>query len=92
VLSLAPLAYIGRISYGLYVIHWPLIVGMRAALRHVPALGVVFDQRTLSGRALLFFVTAGILVSLASASYFGFERYFLRLKNRRLRMRASAPA
>ncbi len=61
-LAVAPMAYLGRISYGIYLWHWPLAVwlGAHAAFRPLPALGVVVGT-----------------VSLASLSYHFYEQPIL---------------
>lgn len=61
-LSISPIVYIGRISYSLYVWHWPVLVLARQA-------------RT-SGHAMpafLFFIP--LIFALATASYHVIERY-----------------
>jgi peptidoglycan/LPS O-acetylase OafA/YrhL len=60
VLALAPLVWLGRISYGLYLWHWPLF-------------GFVNAQRTgLAGPSLLT-VRLGLTVVVAAASYYLIE-------------------
>jgi peptidoglycan/LPS O-acetylase OafA/YrhL len=66
-LSLAPITYIGRISYGMYLLHMPLF----------QALDNVFPDT--HWRVLAPFKIA-LGVAAASASYYGVERHFLKLK------------
>jgi hypothetical protein len=73
-LSLAPLRFIGRISYGLYLWHWPVYLTMT-------------QRRTgLSGNGLLF-ARLGETFALALASYFLVEQP---IRTRRLRMPRAA--
>jgi peptidoglycan/LPS O-acetylase OafA/YrhL len=68
--------YLGRISYGLYVWHMPLT--LLALTKPAQKWLLASWQKELCG--LLCFVIAS--VALASLSYYGFERRFLRLKER----------
>ena len=60
VLSTAPVVYLGQISYGTYLWHWPIIV-ITLQLIHVSPLP-------------MFFVAAGLATGLASLSYQILER------------------
>ncbi len=68
-----PLAYLGRISYGFYVLHAPVVALLRE--RWAP---------TGSFADCLAFLIAAMVIStaLATASWFGFERPLLRLAPR----------
>jgi len=68
-----PLASLGRISYGFYVLHAPVVALLR---KHWAPSGSLAD--------CLGFFTAALVVStvLATASWFGFERPLLRLRPR----------
>jgi peptidoglycan/LPS O-acetylase OafA/YrhL len=68
-LGLAPLVYLGRISYGLYVIH-PFCYGLGARLDGFPVLGAVPD----------FVIAFVVTVSLAMLSWHLFEAPINRLK------------
>src|SRR5207244_1713195 len=60
-LSLKPLRWVGRLSYGMYLWHWPVI-------------DLLTHQKTgLSGSALQLF-QAGVTVAAATASYYVIER------------------
>jgi peptidoglycan/LPS O-acetylase OafA/YrhL len=63
-LSLRPFVFLGRISYALYLWHWPLFVWLGVA----------------GGFELLDLPVIGLAVLLAVASYYLVERPFLRLK------------
>ena len=70
-LSIQPLRFFGKISYGFYIFHWPIYLMSRKYL---------FEQTgSRLGTALIATVLA-LLVSVIS--YYYFERYFLRLKSR----------
>lgn len=71
-LTIAPLRYLGRISYGVYLYHWPLfMLGEKIkphGLGHLWAIGLV-----------------ALIVALAALSYEFIEKPCLRLKDRRPR-------
>jgi peptidoglycan/LPS O-acetylase OafA/YrhL len=74
-LSHPALRFWGKYSYGVYVVHWPLLKLVQPAYKRWIEHGVHIAE------AASFFVV-GILASLALAciSYHGFEVFFLRLK------------
>jgi peptidoglycan/LPS O-acetylase OafA/YrhL len=74
-----PLAYLGRISYGLYVIHYPMQQVIERALPHAR-----FSLRL--GLQVAF------TVALASLSFHFWESPFLRLKDRWFKGLAPLPA
>ena len=67
-LTFPPLAWAGRLSYGIYL--W-----------HVPVFRMV-EKLPVSGRYLLPLVQILVSLVVAAISYYGFERYFMRLKRR----------
>jgi peptidoglycan/LPS O-acetylase OafA/YrhL len=73
-LEWAPLRYLGRISYGMYVYHFP-IIWFASRIRDLGMSGKWVSPLV----ALLSFVGT---VAIASLSYFLLERPFLRLKDR----------
>jgi peptidoglycan/LPS O-acetylase OafA/YrhL len=68
-LSLPPLAWVGRLSYGLYL--W-----------HIPVAAVLSAQRLGCGEYTAARVQFAASFAVAAASYYGLERPFLRLKQR----------
>ncbi len=76
VLARAPIAYIGRISYGMYLWHYPITV-------------IVGRAGTKDSATAMAIVTA-LTIPVASASFFLVERPFLRLKDR-FRSTSSSP-
>lgn len=77
------LAYLGRISYGLYVVH--SLVFFLTFERAIPYLRRVFPRFAVPPVARDYFWTLVVLalsIALASLSYHYFERPFLRLKKR----------
>lgn len=77
------LDFLGKISYGIYVIHPLVIYGIENWLSHSS-----LSQNWQSG--ILFFSALPLTVSLAAVSYFCFERYFLQMKERFSMVRSSA--
>lgn len=79
-LSWRPLVSCGKVSYGMYIFHWPLVVV------GVPHLMKWQDGQSTATQMLISggFVVAGIAViwALASVSFRFFESPFLKLKGR----------
>ncbi len=73
-LEWTPLQYLGKISYGLYVYHFP-IIWFAGRIRDLGVSGEIVPPLIL----LLSFVGT---VAIASLSYFAMERPFLKLKDR----------
>jgi peptidoglycan/LPS O-acetylase OafA/YrhL len=72
-LGWAPLAGLGRISYGVYVLHWPLLVLFNASVRYRPM--------SLRG-ALMCAAWFALVAGVAWISYRFYESRFLALKDR----------
>ena len=75
---LTPMRSLGRVSYGLYLFHLPIKVFIQ------PFLIAYFTHRTpVPGfRTVESLLCSVLTVGLAYASYYGYEKPFLRLKNR----------
>ena len=71
--------FVGKISYGLYIFHWPVLVILHSRLRDL-----FQNYKSLENLAnplsliLCFIISIGVSI----ISYFYFERYFLRLKKK----------
>jgi len=82
-LSHKALRFTGKVSYGLYLIHLPLITLM---VKVVPL------PETYAGRGWYFLPFLALSMGLAWLSHRFFESYFLKLKNKRFNPVASDPA
>jgi peptidoglycan/LPS O-acetylase OafA/YrhL len=71
-----PLAHVGKISYGVYIFHLPILV---LARRHLG----FFYTSTLLGQVLVFALYLAVTLAVSQVSYVWFERRFLALKNTR---------
>lgn len=80
-LSSAVLRYLGQISFGLYVFHF---FGISEAKRWVGGLlGHGIDPATVAGDYWTLFAAAlSLTIALATVSYFAFERWIFRIKQR----------
>ncbi|MEO7214398.1 acyltransferase [Mucilaginibacter sp.] len=69
--------YCGKISYGIYLLHkYPLMLMLFIVRNYIHPTSAFWQI------VILYLGTVTLVVILASISYFGFERYFLRIKNR----------
>jgi peptidoglycan/LPS O-acetylase OafA/YrhL len=69
-----PMLAIGKVSYGIYIVHWPLVLALQPLWPH---LGGFWIQQA----SFLMAITLGSYV-LAALSYYLYERRFLELKDR----------
>jgi peptidoglycan/LPS O-acetylase OafA/YrhL len=85
-LAWRPLAWLGLVSYGIFLWHFPLAawLGLKGAYPtlHGGGLGIV-DRVHTQPTAVLFAATLALSVVVATASYYIVELPFLRLKDRR---------
>jgi peptidoglycan/LPS O-acetylase OafA/YrhL len=76
-LDYKPLQFIGRISYGIYLLHkFPLLLVVYLVNKYMGA------QSLLLQNIVIYIATFAAAVSVAAISYYGYERYFLQLKKR----------
>ena len=80
ILSLPSLRFFGKISYGFYVFHWPIYIITQAyfftVLNTSCHLNNTFSK---FGASIL---STGLALVISIISYYSFERYFLRLKDK----------
>jgi peptidoglycan/LPS O-acetylase OafA/YrhL len=71
------LDYIGQISYGIYLLHkFVLFLVLFLVKKYLISPGMVIEN------ILIYTATIGGTITLASASYYGYERPFLKIKKR----------
>jgi len=70
-LSLRSMVLLGKISYGMYIFHWPILIPFRRMLAYEPL--------SLVG-VLVFIIYTAAVVAVAYVSYRWFESWFLRRK------------
>jgi peptidoglycan/LPS O-acetylase OafA/YrhL len=72
VLEAPMLRFLGRISYGLYLFHYPIaIIGLTPFAAFVTRLGL--DPHSILSRTLFFLLVCSAAIALASVSWFHFE-------------------
>lgn len=69
------LKFFGRISYGLYIFHWPIYMLLNKGVLSLPA---SLDHA--DGNAQQGIIATLIAILMATLSYYGVERHFLKLK------------
>jgi peptidoglycan/LPS O-acetylase OafA/YrhL len=70
-LSFQPLRFFGKISYGFYVFHWPIYLLTRQSL-----------LAETGSRLWASIISTAIAILISAISYYTFERYFLKLKDK----------
>ncbi len=79
IMSLRWFAFAGSISFGLYVFH---VLGIFLAGRFYEKDGVVLSPASATDCLMFLSIAFGLTFAFASASFFGLERPFLKLKDR----------
>ena len=80
ILSVKPLRFLGKISYGFYIFHWPIFVMTNGYF-----FSLVQSETGLNitlSRLLAAILSTGLALILSVISYYSFERYFLQLKDK----------
>ena len=75
-----PLQFLGKISYGLYIFHWPVYIICFPYLANIFKKGLT--EISLFGNIMTSLLCIIIAVTISSISYYTFERYFLKLKHK----------
>lgn len=73
--DIAPMRFLGKISYGMYMYHW-IIISM--ILHNFP----VFHQNTNMSNVLLYVCVFGVTIIVSSLSYYLIEQRLLKLKDK----------
>jgi peptidoglycan/LPS O-acetylase OafA/YrhL len=77
-LNIKPLKFFGRISYGLYVFHWPVYLILYGWVEEKVKTVVLLSENNLVIVVSILLTIIGILISIIS--FYTFERYFLKKK------------
>jgi peptidoglycan/LPS O-acetylase OafA/YrhL len=80
IFTLAPLKFLGRISYGFYVFHYPIYAGLAPKLRDASMQQYGIPMQT--SLIISAFISTLLALIISIISYYTFEKRFLRLKSR----------
>jgi peptidoglycan/LPS O-acetylase OafA/YrhL len=80
IFSIRPLRFLGKISYGLYMFHWPVYYFLREFINGF--FSGNFQTGALATQMLTSITTSAIAILLSLISYYSFEMYFLNLKKK----------
>ncbi len=79
-LDLPPLQYLGKISYGLYIYHFPIVHFFPVNLFVSKLQGRVASTEMVS--LIILIIVSAVTVAVASLSYYALEKPFLKMKDR----------
>lgn len=78
ILNIKPLRFFGKISYGLYIFHWPIYLILYGWVDEKIRSAVKISENNLEIIVSILLTMIGILIS--TVSFYTFERYFLKKK------------
>jgi peptidoglycan/LPS O-acetylase OafA/YrhL len=76
-LNSAPVIYLGRISFGVYLLHWPIVYFM---IRTISAVSIISDD--LIRATVVFLGTVALTVPIAAILHLVVEKPFMNIGNR----------
>ena len=79
-LDLPPLQYLGKISYGLYIYHFPIVHFFPVNLFVSQLQGRFVSMEVVS--LIILIIVFAVTVAVASLSYYALEKPFLKMKDR----------
>lgn len=77
-LNIKPLKFFGKISYGLYVFHWPVYLILYGWMDEVIRSSLKLSENNIAIIVSILLSIIGVLISIIS--FYTFERYFLKKK------------
>lgn len=80
IFSFKPLRFIGKISYGLYMFHWPIHYFLNIPFSLF--ISKIFNFDSPINALFSSIATTLLAIAISSMSYYYFESYFLKLKNK----------
>ena len=78
ILNIRPLRFFGKISYGLYIFHWPVYLILYDWMDKKIRAAITLSENNLAILVSILLTIIGVMVSIMS--FYTFERYFLKKK------------
>ena len=78
ILNIKPLRFFGRISYGLYIFHWPVYLLLYDWMNNKLRTATSLSDNSLAILVSILLTITGVMISIIS--FYTFERYFLKKK------------